>query len=78
MPETTQRKHPEDVSARSHQMPRNSALLCKNKAPKDSRSSHYRGLLKLENGDAFWVGLWIRRIGQEPVLEIKLIRKEGS
>jgi hypothetical protein len=65
----------EDVSARSSKMPRNSALLYRNKAPKDATSAHYRGLLKLENGDAYWVGLWVRRIDQERVLEIKVSRK---
>jgi hypothetical protein len=65
----------EDVSDRSHKMPRGSALLFKNKTPKDSASSHYRGLLKLKDGQAFWVGLWVRRIDQERVLEIRLVPK---
>jgi hypothetical protein len=56
-------------------MPRGSTLLFKNKAPKDTTSAYYRGLLKLESGDAYWVGLWIRRIDQERVLEIRLAPK---
>ena len=31
--------------------------------------------VKLEDGTAYWIGLWVRRLGQEPVLEIKLSRK---
>jgi hypothetical protein len=65
----------EDVRERAAQMPRNSALLFKNKTPKDARSSHYRGLVKLENGQAYWVGLWVRRLDQEPVLEVRLSKK---
>jgi hypothetical protein len=71
----TQQKTAEDVSARSHKMPRNSTLLFRNRSPKNAASSHYRGLLKLENGDAFWCALWVRRIDQERVLEIKLSPK---
>ena len=65
----------EDVSARSSKMPRNSALLYRNKAPKDPTSAHYRGLIRMLNGDSYWVGLWVRRIDQERVLEIKLVPK---
>jgi hypothetical protein len=56
-------------------MPRNSALLYKNKNPKDANASHYRGLLKLENGQSYWVGLWIRQLDDERVLEVKLVPK---
>jgi hypothetical protein len=56
-------------------MPRNTTLLYRNKAPKDASASHYRGLIKLENGDSYWVGLWVRRLGDERVLEIKLSPK---
>jgi hypothetical protein len=69
------KKLAENVAERAHQMPRGSALLFKNKAPRDERASHYRGLLKLEDGTSYWVGLWVRRIDREPVLEVRLVRK---
>jgi hypothetical protein len=75
--EAAKEKLPEDVSARAHQMPRNTTILYRNKAPKDANASHYRGLLKLEDGDAYWVGLWVRRVGQARVLEIRLVRKRN-
>jgi hypothetical protein len=75
MPETNHQKLVEDVRERSSKMPRNSALLFKNKTPKDATSSHYRGLLKMQNGDSYWIGLWVRRLGEERVLEIKLSEK---
>jgi hypothetical protein len=75
MNDAGQQKSVEDVRERSSKMPRNSALLFKNKTPKDATSSHYRGLLKMQNGDAYWVGLWVRRLGTERVLEIKLSPK---
>jgi hypothetical protein len=65
----------EDVRARSSKMPRGSTLLYRNKTPKDATSSHYRGLLKMYNGDAYWIGLWIRRLGDERVLEVKVCPK---
>jgi hypothetical protein len=74
--QTQSKKLGVDVSNRAHRMPRNSALLYRNKASKDATSSHYRGLLKMQNGDSYWVGLWIRRLDQEPVLEVKLLPKK--
>jgi hypothetical protein len=68
-------KLPEDVAERASKMPRNAVLLYRNKTPEDTTSSHYRGLLRFEDGSSFWVGLWVRRIDQERVLEIKLSRK---
>jgi hypothetical protein len=65
----------EDVRERASKMPRNSTLLYRNKNPKDATSSYYRGLLKLENGDAYWCGLWVRRLGDERIFEIRLARK---
>jgi hypothetical protein len=75
MNEIGQQKLAENVHARASNMPRNAALLYRNKNPKDASSSHYRGLLKLENGDAYWVGLWVRQLDQERVLEVKFVRK---
>jgi hypothetical protein len=75
MNEISQQKLAEDVSDKAHRMPRNAALLYRNKAPKDPTSAHYRGLIRMLNGDSYWVGLWVRRIDQERVLEIKLVPK---
>jgi hypothetical protein len=70
-------KLPEDVAERAHKMPRNSALLYRNRSPKDINSPHYRGLIRLENGQAHWVDLWVRRLDREqPVLEVKLVPKK--
>jgi hypothetical protein len=69
------RKLGEDVADRAHKMPRDSALLFRNRSPKSEVASHYRGVLRLEDGSSFWVGLWVRRLGQEQVLEIRLVPK---
>jgi hypothetical protein len=75
MSNTTQQKVAEDVASRAHKMPRGSTLLFRNRSPKNEAASHYRGLLKLENGDSYWVGLWVRKIDQERVLELKVVPK---
>jgi hypothetical protein len=75
MPGTDQPKLAEDVSDRAAKTPRCAALLYRNRAPKSEVASHYRGLLKMQNGDSYWVGLWVRRLGAERVLEIKLVPK---
>jgi hypothetical protein len=65
-----------DVGDRAHKMPRGAALLYRNRTPRDTAAPHYRGVTKLCNGDTYWVALWVRSLRGEPVLEIKLIRKE--
>jgi hypothetical protein len=77
-PPKSERKLGEDVSNRASRMPKNSSILYRNRTPRHDASPHYRGLLKLENGDTYWVGLWVRQLRGEPVLEIKLTRKEDS
>src|SRR5262245_36285610 len=72
---TTEQKVPEDVSDRASRMPRNAALLYRNKTPKDPTSPHYRGLLRLEDGQVFWIGLWVRSVNGERALEIRLVPK---
>jgi hypothetical protein len=66
-----------DITARSSQMPRNSALLFRNKARTHADASHFRGLLKLASGESFWVGLWPRTVHGEPVFEIRLTPKDS-
>jgi hypothetical protein len=64
-----------DVSDRAHRMPQGSALLYRNKSPRNSSSAHYRGLTKLSNGEVYWIGLWVRSLNGERVLELKLFPK---
>jgi hypothetical protein len=71
-------KKPLDVTSRASSMPRDSALLYRNKSPKDSAASHYRGLLKLSDGRVYLVGLWVRQVKGEPALEIRLSEKQAS
>jgi hypothetical protein len=66
---------PRDASSRAHTMPRNSALLYPNRNPKDSHSPKYLGLLKLDDGRVFWVGIWRAFVNGEPVVELKLSEK---
>jgi hypothetical protein len=68
-------KTAEDVADRAHKMPRGSALLYRNRTPKDSSSAHYRGLTRLPNGDVYWIGLWLRSLNGERVLEVRLVPK---
>src|ERR1700751_3138472 len=66
------RKLGADVGDRAHKMPRDTALLYRNRTPRDEAAAHYRGLVTLRNGDQYWVGLWVRSLRGQPVLEIKL------
>jgi hypothetical protein len=74
----TERKLGEDVSDRAHKMPRDTALLYRNRSPRDTASAHYQGVSRLSNGTLYWITLWVRSIHNQPVLEIKLTRKEDD
>jgi hypothetical protein len=69
---------PSDASSRAHTMPRNSALLYRNRNPKDSNSPPYRGVLKLDDNRTFWVGAWRVTVNGEPVIELRLIEKRND
>jgi hypothetical protein len=58
-----------DVTAQSHQMPRDSCLLYPNKQPRGEDPPKYRGLLKLADGATYWVGAWARTVKDEVVVE---------
>jgi hypothetical protein len=64
-----------DVTARSQSMPRNSALLYRNRTPRNADSPVYLGVLKLADGTTFWVGVWPRSVKGETVVEIQLCPK---
>lgn len=61
-----------DASARSHQMPRNRCLLYRNRNPKNEDSPSYLGVLRLDDGRTFWVGLWKVTVCGQLALEIRL------
>lgn len=65
----------QDATGRSHQMPRNSALLYSNKQPAGRDPPMYRGLLKLSDGRCFWVSAWGRKVNSETVVELQLTPK---
>jgi hypothetical protein len=73
--ESTEKSAPVDIASRADKMSRGSSILYKNKNPKNATASHYRGVLKLEDGRAFWVGLWVRQVNGERALEIRLAPK---
>jgi hypothetical protein len=56
-------------------MPRNACLLYKNKRPKNTGSPRYLGILRLADGQTFWVGAWRRTVGNEAAIELKLSPK---
>jgi hypothetical protein len=69
--------HPlKDLTAQAHQMPRNSCLAYRNKNPKTNDSPFYLGVLKLETGETFWVGLWPRTVNGGAVVEVRLSPKK--
>jgi hypothetical protein len=66
----------QDVTARANSMPRNACLLYRNKTPKGPDSAAYRGVTKLQDGQTFWIGIWPRTVNGEPVVELRLSKKE--
>jgi hypothetical protein len=66
-----------DITDRSNQMPRNSAILYSTPPPRPEVDwPHYRGMLRLlHDGKMFWVGLWPRTVHGQLVYEIKLTPK---
>jgi hypothetical protein len=68
-----------DITGKSSRMPRNSALLFPNKAPRSGADwAHYRGVLRLLDGRFFWAGIWPRICNGRPVLELRLELKEDA
>jgi hypothetical protein len=59
-------------------MPRDSALLYRNHKPSKADAPHYRGVLKLQDGQFYWCSLWVRQIKGERALELKLTPKGGQ
>jgi hypothetical protein len=75
-PRPERKKLGQDVSDRAHKMPRDSALLYRNKTPRGEAAPHYQGVSRLRDGTLYWIRLWVRSLRGEPALEIKLSRKE--
>jgi hypothetical protein len=69
---------PKDITARSHQMKRDACLLYRNRDPRGDDPAHYRGLMRDADGTEFWVGLWVREVKGQRVLEIQRVRKTNS
>jgi hypothetical protein len=58
-------------------MPRNSALLFPNQAPRSGADwARYRGFLRMLDGRFYWAGIWQRICSGRLVLELKLELKE--
>jgi hypothetical protein len=62
-----------DITAHSSSMPPDSAILYKNTSPRGEDPSTYRGLLRLESGERFWVGLWPRTVNGKVCVELRLV-----
>ena len=67
-----------DITARASSMPRDSAILYRNRAPKNAESPAYYGLLKLSDGSIYWAAIWARLVKGEPVVELQLKPKGGT
>jgi hypothetical protein len=67
---------PEDVTARSSAMPRDSVLLYPNRHPKSAQSPNYWGVIKLQSGQTFWAGLWCRIVHGNEVFELRLLPRK--
>jgi hypothetical protein len=69
-----------DVSEKSMRMPRNSALLFPNQAPRSGADwAAYSGVLRLlHDGKTFWASVWFRTVNGKPVLELRLTPKDDG
>lgn len=74
IPETPKAR---DVTSKSSSIPRDAALLYRNRKPKNAHSPSYLCLLKMTDGGIFWAGIWVREVKGQRVLELRLSpRKE--
>jgi len=68
-----------DVTGKSSKMPRNSALLFPNQAPRSGADwAHYRGILRTLDGRLYWAAIWQRTCNGRVVLELRLELKEET
>jgi hypothetical protein len=66
-----------DVTEKPAKMPRNSALLYPNQAPRSGADwAHFRGVLRMLDGRLYWAGIWERTCNGRVVLELRLQLKE--
>jgi hypothetical protein len=68
-------KTPQDITERSYKMPRDACILYRNRKPSGEDSAHYWGVMKDSDGQTFWVGLWVRTVKGQKVLEIRRVPK---
>jgi hypothetical protein len=66
----------QDITERSHTMPRNSSILYRNGRPKGDDSPTYAGVLRMIDGRTFWALLWPRAVKGKTVVELRLIEKD--
>ena len=64
-----------DITSLCSCMPRNGAVLYKNRKPKGVDPASYGGVLRLSNGEAFWAYIWPRVVRGKPVVELRLVPK---
>jgi hypothetical protein len=64
-----------NITDKADKMPRNACLLYKNHNPKDAQAASYRGVVRLEDGQTFWVGAWPRTVKGETVIELRFSPK---
>lgn len=64
-----------DISDQAHSMPRNSAILYRNRRPKSNDSPAYAGVLRMADGRKFWALIWPRAVNGKAVVELKLTEK---
>jgi hypothetical protein len=64
-----------DITARSHQMKRDSCILYPNKTPHGDDPADFRGLMRDSDGRDWWLGCWLRIVKGQRVLEIRRVLK---
>jgi hypothetical protein len=68
-----------DITDKAAHMERGTAILYRNRKPKDGDAAAYGGLLRLSDGQTFWAFIWPRKIGKKDVVELRLVpKREGS
>jgi hypothetical protein len=57
-------------------MPRDSAILYRNRTPRPGDPYSYLGVLKLADGAVYWAAIWPRLVNGSPVVELQLKPKQ--
>ncbi len=64
-----------DITSRANKCARNTALLYKRLTRTKADDPAYSGVLKMADGQTFWVSAWPRVVNSRPVVEIRLLPK---